>query len=267
MGEIFNDSTTAQIDARLHRDILAHEERIEKLFICVVIVLIIIFRGWIGYWLNFGIAIPSAFTNKPINVMADPIQTDYSPDVQKQKTFTYKSLINNNKMEMIPQAHYELSGRVVAYNHDFLFISKFFDSAALYDLGASWGKLSDTELFKKYITVYSHKVEFTGSRRLSWQWKHNTPLTGSYISSHISHTHIIPANNNIMSAMLKLKLYDKVKVEGELVDMKYYTQNSPHPINYYTSLSREDTDATSRGSGACETLYVTKVQIGNFIYQ
>ena len=62
-------------------------------------------------------------------------------------------------MEIIPQAHYELSGRVVAYNHDFIFINKFFDSAALYDLGAAWGELADTKIFKKYFKIYSQKVD------------------------------------------------------------------------------------------------------------
>ena len=117
MGEIFNDSTTAQIDARLHRDILAHEDRIEQIVIIVIILLIIIFRGWILYWLKFGVAIPSTIELKPINVIEEPIQTNYTPEVQEQKTFTYKSLINNNTMELIPQAHYKLSGTVVAFNH------------------------------------------------------------------------------------------------------------------------------------------------------
>lgn len=264
MGEIFNDSTTAQIDARLHRDILAHEDRIEQIVIIVIILLIIIFRGWILYWLKFGVAIPSTIELKPINVIEEPIQTNYTPEVQEQKTFTYKSLINNNTMELIPQAHYKLSGTVVAFNHDFLFISKYFDSAALYDLGLSWGELADPDFFKKYIKIYSQKVEVTGSRRLNWQWKSNIPLTGEYINSHISHTHIIPANNNIMAAMLKLKLYEKVTVEGELVDIIYPNTKIP---KYYTSMSRKDTDASSRGSGACETLYVTKVKIGNMIYK
>lgn len=267
MGEIFNNLTTAQIDAKLHRDILEYQDRNEKILIVIAIILLITFRGWIGYWLKFGIAIPYEFTGKPIDVIQEPIQTDYTPEIQQKKTFTYKSLINDNQMELIPQAHYELSGTVVAFNHDFFFINKFFDSAALYDLGASWGKMSDQKFFKKYFKIYSQKVEFTGSRRLNWQWKYNTPLDSSYINSHISHTHIIPANNNIMAAMLKLKLYDKVKIEGELVDMNYYAPNRPTPVKYYTSLSRTDVDSSSRGSGACETLYVTKVQIGNFVYK
>lgn len=267
MGIIFNESTTAQIDAKLHRDVLLHEEKVEKFVIIVTLILMFIFRGWILYWLKFGIAIPSGIASKPINVVAEPLQTNYSPEVMKNKTFTYKSLINKNQMELIPQAHYELSGRVVAFNHDFLIVGKFFDSAALYDLGVSWGDLADSKVFKKYFKIYSDKIEITGSRRLSWSWRSDTPYSPEYISSHISHTHIIPANKNVMAAMLKLKLYDKVKVEGELVDMKFYDSRYSQSLEYRTSLSRTDTDASSRGNGACETLYVTRVQIGNFIYK
>lgn len=264
MSEIFNDTTTAKIDAKLHRDILTHEDNIEKIIIIAVIILIIAFKGWISYWIKFGVPIPSGFESKPINVIEDPIQTNYSEEIQKQKTFTYKSLINDSKMEMIPQAHYTISGTVVAYNHDFFFINKYFDSAALYDIGMAWGDLSDPGYFKKYINIYSQKVEVTGSRRLNWEWDRDTPLTGEYINSHISHTHLIPANNNVMAALLKIKLYEKVTLEGELVDITYPGTGQR---KYYTSLSRTDTDASSRGSGACETLYVTKVKIGNTIYK
>ncbi|MBQ8458903.1 hypothetical protein IJ541_02240 [bacterium] len=265
--KVFQYASTANIDANLYHDILAHEDKVEKICIVILIVLIYVFRGWIGYWLNFGVAIPSGIDMTPINVSGNPIQTDYTNDEKVRKTFTYKSLINDHKMEIIPQAHYVLPGVAVAYNHDFLFISEFFDSAALYDLGTSWGKLADKETFKKYIKVYSQKVEMTGSRRLNWTWKPDTPFDGYYINSHISHSHLIPANKNIMSALLKIKVWDKVEIEGELVDMKYKKPGHPFPIEYHTSLSRTDIDSSSRGSGACETVYVTKVRIGNVVYK
>ena len=57
MSEIFNDKTTAEIDAKLHRDILKHNLNIEKISIGLVILLMILFRGWIFYWLKFGVAV------------------------------------------------------------------------------------------------------------------------------------------------------------------------------------------------------------------
>lgn len=269
MNEVFSYTTTAKIDAKLHRDVLAHEDKVEKIYIIAFFVLVLLFRGWIGYWLKFGVAIPSGYTAAKIDVLKDPVQTNYSPEVQKQKSFTYTSLINNHKIEIIPQAHYELSGSVVAFNHDFLFVSAFFDSAALYDLGAAWGdKLSDKRFYKKYFSSYSQKNEITGSRILWTEFKtYPAPVSIDYARSHWSHSHIVPANRNIMAAMLKLKEWDKVKIEGELVDMVYTPDRYRAPMEYRTSLSRTDTDDYNRGNGSCETVYVTSVQIGNIIYK
>ena len=53
-------------------------------------------------------------------------------------------------------------------------------------------------------------------------------------------------------------------IEGlHLVDI--YTDKSE--LVARTSMSRTDTDPTSRGSGACEDMYVKQVQIGNKIYK
>ena len=84
-----------------------------------------------------------------------------------------------------------------------------------------------------------------------------------FVSSHISHTHLIPANANVMGALLKIKKNDIVKLDGYLVDI--YTDKSETVAK--TSMSRTDTDPTSRGSGACEDMYVKQVQIGNKIYK
>ena len=267
MVKEYNELTAIEVDANLHYDTLVQEEKIKRYIFAGIILLIFIFRGFITYWLKFGIAIPSEYTYDSIITTQDPVQINYTEEEKISKTFTYHSLINKNTMEVIPQAHYVLSAMVVSTNHDFLFISKFFDSAALYDLGATWGNLADKNTYKRYFKSYNTKIELTGARKLYWSWRYDTPYDASYIQSHISHSHIIPANRNIMAAMLKLKQFQIVKIEGELVDMNYYDKSLQMPMRYYTSLSRTDVDENSRGSGACETIYVTKIQIGDKIYK
>ena len=268
MNEVFSYTTTSQIDAKLYKDILAYEDKLEKIYIVIFLILVFLFRGWIGYWLKFGVAIPSGYTSSTIDVSKDPIQIDYSPEDKEKKIFTYTSLINDHKIEIFPQAHYELSGSVVAYNYNFIFVSDFFDSAALYDLGAAWGKLSDKKFYKKYFQSYSDKNQVTGSRILWTEFKtRQMPVTADYAMSHWSHSHIVPASRNVMAAMLKLKEWDKVKIEGELIDMKYRRSKFSDVQEYKTSLSRTDTERYNRGYGSCETVYVTSVQIGNFIYK
>lgn len=267
MAKDYNELTAIEVDAGLRYDEIKDDELVFKRVSIVIIILIFFFRGFIGYWLKFGIAIPNAYSFNGISTENEPIQTDYTAEEQKNKTFTYKSLINKNTIELIPQAHYELSGMVVATNHDFVFTNNFFDSASLFDLGASWGKLANKDLYKRYFKIYNTKIEFTGARQLYWQWRYDTPFSAEYISGHLSHSHIIPANRNIMAAMLRLKKFQKFKIEGELVDMNYFDKNRGKIIKYYTSLSRYDNDGSSRGSGSCETIFVTKVQIGSKIYQ
>ena len=263
----FNYLETANIEAKLHKDLLAHEDKVVRILIIIAFILMYIFRGAIGYWLKFGVAIPKSIDFSPIPVKSEPIQTDYSEEEKLQKTFVYTSLINSNQITMIPQAHYVLSGMAIAYNRDFLFRSEFFDSAALYDLGTLWGEMSDKALFEKYVRVYSSKVELTGTRRLNWRFRSDIPVPISYAASHISHSHIIPANRNIMAGFLTIKLWDTVQVEGELVDMTYVSTKRKAKYTYNTSMSRTDEDSSSRGSGACEAIYVTKLRVGSRVYE
>ena len=263
----YKDYTEEEIDQKLQADVGKHNKKIKCSIIIAIIILLFLFRGTITYWAKFFVAIPSGQTKEIIDTSKDPIQTDYSTEEQEKKKFIYHSLVNKGTMEITPQAHYVLSGKVIAYNHDFLFRTKFFDSAALYDLGAAWGNLADKKLLKKYINVYSHKIQMTGARRMEWRWQSDIPYSKDYIISHLSHTHIIPANRNVMAAMLKLRIYQDVKIEGELVDMTSVDVKNHKIYANKTSLSRSDTDMTSRGNGSCETMYVTKVQIGNKIYK
>ncbi len=47
MNQVFNQTTTAQIDAKLHYDILAHEDNIEKICIIIYFIFLLLFKGWI----------------------------------------------------------------------------------------------------------------------------------------------------------------------------------------------------------------------------
>ena len=140
-----------------------------------------------------------------------------------------------------------------------------FDDICLMDLGIVWGDLAnDRKELYKHWKFKSHKT-LGQARQLEWRSKppHNTPWTLGYVSSHISHTHLIPANYNVMGGLLRIKKNDIVKLDGYLVDI--YTDKSE--LVARTSMSRTDTDPTSRGSGACEDMYVKQVQIGNKIYK
>lgn len=262
MNEIFSESTTAQIDAKLHRDILEHEDKIEKACIIIFFVILFLFRGWIGYWLKFGIAIPSKFDSKPIITTEEPVQTNYTKEEQEQKTFKYTTLINNYKIKIIPKAYYKLSGLTITYTYNSFLISDFFSSTALFDIGTAWGKLGNKTYFNKYFESYCSKSGLFGSSYIYTNAKmYPIPVSDEYFASHWSASNLIPANRNIMAALLKIKKWDNILIEGELVDIEFVDKHN-YNQKYKTSLYRND-----KGNGASEIIYVKKVKIGNKIYQ
>ena len=169
-----------------------------------------------------------------------------------------------------PVAAYSISGMLVAKNYNFgskLLTKKGFNSIALMDIGLVWGRMADEKLLKKYFKIRSHDVG-VGGRRLSWRYSREVTnfMSTDYVNSHISHTHIIPKNDNVMAALMKMKKYDKVKLNGYLVDI--YDDKARRFV--MTSIARDDMDTTSRGwgqgGGGCEVMYVINVQLGNRFY-
>lgn len=202
-------------------------------------------------------------TDNIISVKNEPYQNDIS-----QKEFI-KVYGEKYKYLLEPQAEYSISGLVVAKNSNFWFrdiMRSTFDDVCLIDFGIVWGDLAtDKNRLYKHMKFKSTKT-LGQARSLNWRTKppyNDVPWGTDYMSSHLAHTHMIPANANIMGALLKIKKNDYIKLDGYLVDI--YKENGD--IVAKTSLSRYDNNATSRGYGACEDMYVKSIQIGNKIYR
>ena len=200
-------------------------------------------------------------TNQKILYQKDPTQEDIS---SARLISVYG---DKGKYLLEPKAKYSISGLVVAKNSNFWFRDVMrtpFDDVCLIDFGIVWGDLAaDKKVLHRNMKFKSHKT-LGQARSLEWRTKSSyVPWSFEYAASHLSHTHMIPANRNVMGGLLKIKNNDYVKLEGYLVDI----YNSYMQPVAKTSLSRFDTNASSRGSGACEDMYVKSVQIGNKIYR
>ncbi len=253
MDEVFNNITTSKIDAKLYRDILEHKDKVEKICIIVFCLLLFIFRGWIGFWLKYGVAFPSGYVRTSINVTDEPIQTNYLAEQRKEKTFTYNSFINDYNVKLTPQAHYEVSGRVLGTNYRLLMVRGFFYSSAPFNIGIGWDKLADRKFYNEYYDTYIGNSIYPRDKTYS------SPLTREYLTTHFTHSYVLPASRNVFAALLKLTPKDNVKLEGELVDMAY-KDITGYTYNYKTRLSRTNTSDP-------ELFYVTSVQIGHYIYK
>lgn len=173
----------------------------------------------------------------------------------------------NNIFILKPQAKYSITALLVAKNTNFFLrdvLRTDFDEICIMDYGLIWGEIATKKYVQDNLKFKSNKT-LGNARQLEYRAKNfNTlPHDWSYINSHVSHTHLIPANKNITKALIKAKKYDIVKLDGYLVDIYHENGNTIA----LTSLSRYDKNSTSRGYGACEDMYVTSVQIGKRIYK
>lgn len=231
--------------------------------ISIIALTLMIFNSMLGdllFRVKYSFPKVSATTEQIINTYKEPVQIN----LRDEKYIKYRG--EKDLYALKPQAEYSISALVVAKNSNFWFrdvMRSKFDDVALLDLGLVWGDLAvDRKELYSHIKFNSKKT-LGQARMLYYRWDGTSPWGASYITSHIAHTHMIPANPNVMGGLLQIKKNDIVKIDGYLVDI--YTDKSE--LVAYTSLSRTDTNASSRGSGACEDMYVTQVQIGNKVYK
>ncbi len=237
-------------------------------YIAIIILVLMFFNSFLGD-ISFRLTYMNAKPNTTTSTVLDP-KNDYpiQKDIPEKEQRFIKVRTNKSKIYAVKtMAEYSITGHVVATNTNFFLRDVMrtpFDEVCLMDIGLVWGEIADKNYVKKHLKFKSTKT-LGQARRLSVSTgDYNAmPYKWNYVSSHMSHTHLIPGSVNVMSALLKIKKNDIVKLDGYLVDI--YTDKGD--VVALTSLSRYDKDSTSRGYGACEDMYVTQVQIGNKIYK
>lgn len=207
----------------------------------------------------------SEVTYRKINTDGEPVQKMIS----KNELKLTKGENDYTEFAYDKIAEYSISGMVVAINTDFWLrglMRNDFDNVSLMDIGIVWGKIADKAYVEKHLKFKSEKTSTARWLRYKYECRGQDCLGFSYIKSHIAHTHLVPANDNVMSALLTIKKYDKVKLDGYLVDL-YFSKGG----KALTSISRTDNNAGSRGrnngGGACEIMLVEQVQIKDGVYR
>ena len=243
------------------------------LLVSIFLILFVALSVSVVKWQKFHNPRLTLYDSSDIDVSAAPVQKLYTHRSSKSGIFEYKSLRKNITSKITPVASYKISGLVVAHNTYFPLKSDF-DYIALYDIGLVWDKLAQGDFFKNNCKAKSEQIiveesffQEGSARGLSAYCKNHDETLKQIgynwmdFDSHVSHTHIIPANVNIMSALNSIKNYDKVELEGEIVNVEVEGQE------HISSLERTDDNGSAQGGGACEIMYVTKIKIGHRIYQ
>lgn len=121
-----------------------------------------------------------------------------------------------------------------------------------YDLLLSWGMLAEDEIAGKLDWEQSDR-RGTVSGSLSAT---GADIDADYVISHVSNSHVLPANENIARALDTIKPGDTVRIDGMLVDVEMVQGNQLYTVT--SSKSRTD-----QGDGACEIILVERIKIND----
>ncbi|MBU7027460.1 MAG: hypothetical protein HXS48_11040 [Theionarchaea archaeon] len=196
--------------------------------------------------ISTGMGCLSQFTVQPseggsaIDTSQEPLQERYTGEEIHKR-------IGGFEFTIVPVAVYKASVLVICvkyYNADEV------DELAPIDLCVVWGKLAKPKYLQHFTCTQTDRGCRLTSRTESY-------LDDSYVGTHFTNMHIIPANETILEAIKRIKGDQAIVLEGFLVNVY-----SGGAVIWETSLIWKDPD-----SGSCEVLYVTKVKIGSTIYE
>jgi hypothetical protein len=214
-----------------------------KLLILFGVIIIIA----IGVFIYFNLAAPvSAINNNnvSIDIISDPVQ------VNDTKIILPSMTLGNAKFNFDVKARYKLNGILVSTHR---YSRGFMSNLAPYDFAVCWGDK---------ITNYLPYLKFSQvSRFCLYKYKTSSLVDINYVQKHMSNNHMIPSTLTIRKALGKGKKGELVSIEGYLV---YVTASDKKlgTSNWNSSTSRDDI-----GNGACEIIYVTKLQLNDKVYE
>lgn len=188
---------------------------------------------------------PSGTDDSPIDPSAEPAQENLA---KADKVVIEKK---GWRFELTPMASYSISGEVVSQEN---YRSGVPGVISPCDIALVFGDLYTGGLYKE--------ISWSQSGRWYW-WKYGASFPKQddrYIARWSSNNHIIPANGTLWKAARSADEGDLVVLEGYLVTID--AKKGDESYFWNSSLSRTDT-----GDGSCEVLYMTKMRIGENVYE
>lgn len=144
--------------------------------------------------------------------------------------------------QLTPRASFDLHGRVLSIRH---YSDDPVADLSPMDVLIGWQRMSDTDVLDEI--GWSQEA-----RRCIWSHSIIPPIPAGEIIGSSANVHVIPANEQVLAALLKLKRGSIVRLSGLLVDAA--SPRFPGKV-WHTSLSRTDD-----GDGSCEILWVDRVE-------
>ncbi|MDO9576561.1 MAG: hypothetical protein Q7J16_01620 [Candidatus Cloacimonadales bacterium] len=152
------------------------------------------------------------------------------------------------KVSFVPRASYSIDARLL---HKKKYYKGLEAKTILWDFALGWGIMSDPN------TLNGLKIKQTLRFYLySWGPGYTTPQTE--IRDNSANCHLIPASNNLLKVIKKVKKGDNIRISGYLVDVSF---EGKRPYVWKTSTIRTDD-----GAEACETFYVDSIVWNGKVY-
>lgn len=149
---------------------------------------------------------------------------------------------------LTPRYSYELYGLVVSlYDADnWLDYTHKNDPGNIKDICVVWGENIKNGSYKQ---VKFSSGEFT----CFWRWPGVAP---PFQNNSGSNNHLIPAAPQLAEVIKDVRIGDQIRLAGYLADYAVHSSQGKKLYTRATSTSRDDA-----GNGACETVYVTDIEI------
>ena len=164
--------------------------------------------------------------------IGDPVQNTLSGT----ETITYAG--RDGPVQIVFLADYEITAAVKNKRE---YTTDGASQVSPLDLVLAWGDMNRPE-------VDSHISYSQYGRWYEMRFDTEAPVSQAYIQEHSANVHLIPADDRISSRMARIRVNDCVTLRGKLVKVVFKDGT------WTSSLTRLDT-----GDGACEILYVTRV--------
>lgn len=176
----------------------------------------------------------------------EPIQSDATN--RKEFSFAYRGKDYNVK----PQADYELWGLVVSVNNINTWYNYYHDenTVNLKDVCVVWGENARNGSYR------DKKIKFSsGEWTCYYEWFGR--MQNEFYPFKLSNNHLLSDSEAVRSVIRNVNIGDQIHLKGSLVD---YAEAG---TSWYrkTSLSRDDTNSSSRSGGACEVFFVDNINI------
>ncbi len=172
----------------------------------------------------------------------EPVQSNTTAE-----TITVEA--NGLQWSMHPRATFQIAARVLGNK-------RYYDGQSSIiprDLALGWGEMSEQTV--------DDTIQWRQSGRwYHYEWNHASPYDGQTIATHSANIHIVPATYNLGKALRTVGKDEMIYLERYLVDIEADGYGQKGFIS--TSLTREDS-----GKGACEILYVTRLVVGDELYE